>query len=455
MSERGGVAVKGTVLDTPVLGELRIRDQALLVVDDAGVVSAVLEPGDPGYQARVDLLRRSGRLIELDRGRYLLPGLVDLHIHAPQWPQMGKALDVSLAEWLEHYTFPLEAKYEDTGFAADVYESLVGAMLANGTTTAVYFATRHLEATQRLADICLEWGQRALVGRVAMDVADTDYYRDPSASQAIEETRRLIDYVQHRVGNEDGLVLPVITPRFIPSCSDELLRGLGAVAGETGCHIQTHCSESDWAHGYGIERFGQSDTTTYNEMGLLTRRTVLAHSNFVDSRDMDTIASAGAAIAHCPLSNVYFANAVFSLREALDRGVHVGLGTDISGGPGPSVFNAARNAVAASRIREDGTDASLPAEQRGRPGVRISSVEAFWLATTGGGIALDLPIGVLDPGYSFDAQVIDTAASDSDVLIWPEFDTEHDVLEKVVHNAGRRNVATVWVQGKLVKGTTG
>jgi guanine deaminase len=455
MSQPDGVAVKGTLVDTPVLGELRIREQALVIVDDAGVVTAVVESGDPGYPTRVDSLRRSGRLIELDSGQYLLPGLVDLHIHAPQWPQMGKALDVSLAEWLNDYTFPLEAKYADLGFATEVYESLVGAMLANGTTTAVYFATRHLEATQRLADICMERGQRALVGRVAMDIADTDYYRDSSAREAIEETRGLIDYVLRRAGNESGIVLPVITPRFIPSCSDEMLRGLGALAAETRCHIQTHCSESDWAHGYGIERFGHSDTTTYADMGLLTRRTVLAHSNFVDSGDMDTIAAAGAAVAHCPLSNVYFANAVFPLREALDRGVHVGLGTDISGGPGPSVFNAARNAVAVSRVREDGTDTSVPAAQRGISGARISSIEAFWMATTGGGIALDLPIGVLDPGYSFDAQVIDTAAPDSDVLVWSGLDTDHDVVEKIVHNAGRRNVATVWIQGKIVKGTAG
>lgn len=453
MDQAAAVAVLGTVIDAPVRGEVRVRSRALLLVDSGGAVAAVLQPSDSGYSAQVDMLRRSGRLVELTGSEYLLPGLVDLHIHAPQWPQMGKALDVSLAEWLMDYTFPLEARFAEVDFAVAVYESLVDALLANGTTTAVYFATRHLAATRILAEVCVEKGQRALVGRVAMDSPETcpDFYRDASAALAIAETRDLIDHIRRT--DSSGRVLPVITPRFIPSCTDELLLGLGEVAAQTGSHVQTHCSESDWAHRYGIDRFGQSDTVTYEEMGLLTRRTVLAHSNFISAADMQIIVDRGAAVAHCPLSNAYFANAVFPLREALDRGVHVGLGTDISGGPSPSVFNAARNAIVVSRTREDGTNASLSPEQRGIPGVRASSAEALWLATAGGGIALDLPVGILSPGYSFDAMVIDTDAPSSDVVVWSDFDTDIDVLEKIVHNAGRQNVRTVWVQGEVVGGT--
>ncbi len=425
MTTGGVFGVHGTAIDAPVLGELRIASRTLIVVDEMGSIAEVLTPGDPDYGARHQLLAAAGALVELADGEYLLPGLVDLHNHAPQWPQLGKALDVSLAEWLGGYTFPLESRYQDIEFATSVYESLVDAMLANGTTTAVYFATLHLPATQRLVDICIERGQRALVGRVAMDAPDTcpDYYRDSSAAVAIEETIALIDYIESQPGNTAGLLSPVVTPRFIPSCSDELLRGLGRVVTEFGCHVQTHCSESDWAHGYGLDRYGHSDTTTYRDFGLLTRRTVLAHSNFISPADMEIIAAAGAAVAHCPLSNVYFANAVFPTRQALDAGVHVGLGTDISGGPSPSLFNAAYNAVAASRLHEDGVDANLVAGDRGSPATRITFAEAFWMATTGGGIALDLPIGVFAGGYSFDAMILDTAVPDTDLLIWPELDS--------------------------------
>lgn len=454
----GGVfGVCGTAIDAPLLGELRISPGALIVVDETGLIAEVLTPGEAAYDARRQSLAAGGALVELSDGEYLLPGLVDLHNHAPQWPQLGKALDVTLAEWLDDYTFPLEARYQDIDFATTVYKSLVDAMLANGTTTAVYFATIHLPATQRLVDICIERGQRALVGRVAMDAPDAcpDYYRDVSAAVAVEQTVALIDYIKDHPGNKAGLLSPVVTPRFIPSCSDELLRGLGRVVAESGCHVQTHCSESDWAHAYGLDRHGHSDTTTYRDFGLLTRRTVLAHSNFVSPADLETIAITGAAVAHCPLSNVYFANAVFPTREALDAGVHVGLGTDISGGPSPSLFTAAYNAVAASRVREDGVNANLPAGERGSPASRITFAEAFWMATTGGGIALDLPIGVFAGGYCFDAMIVDTAAPNTDLLIWPELDSPEDIFQKIIHNASRHNVATVWVQGRKVRANRG
>lgn len=452
----GSFGVKGTTFDAPDLGQVRIREDALVVIDAEGSITQALESDDPGYAETEARLRREGSLTVLGEGQYLFPGFIDLHIHAPQWPQSGTALDVPLAEWLNTYTFPLEARYEDQRFARDVYGSLVESLLANGTTTAVYFATTHLPASRILADICLQRGQRALVGRVAMDSPETcpDFYRDPSARAAIEDTRALIDYVNGLPGNS-GLVRPIVTPRFVPSCTDELLGGLGDVVGETGAHVQTHCSESDWAHGYGLERFGRTDTATYDAFGLLTRRTVLAHSNLITLDDMDTIVAAGAAVAHCPLSNAYFANAVFPLRESLDRGLHVGLGTDISGGPATSIRRTMTDAVVASRMREDGVDATVDPSRRGVAGSRVTLAEAFWMATTGGGVALDLPVGLLSPGYAFDAMIIDTKVEDSDLLLWPSLDTGSDVFEKSMHHATRRNVVRVWVQGSEVRSVTG
>ncbi|MCP4964793.1 MAG: guanine deaminase [bacterium] len=446
-------AVVASVLDAPTRGELRVRHEALVTVDQAGIIVSVLDPSDSEYEQLRDRFARNGHLTELEEGQFLLPGLIDLHNHAPQWPQLGKALDVPLEVWLNRYTFPLEAKYADLGFAGEVYESLVDSMIGNGTTTAVYFATTHLPATKLLVDLCIEKGQRALVGKVAMDDPDgcPDFYRDESAATAIAATAELIDYVESHPGNRDGLVLPAITPRFIPSCTDELMAGLGELATHSSAHIQTHCSESDWAHSYGVSRFGQTDTATYRDFGLLTSKTVLAHSNFVNAQDLAMIADAGAAVAHCPLSNVYFANAVFPTRDAFAADVHIGLGTDVSGGPGPSVFSAAASAVAASRVREDGVDPIVTADERGVPDSRISFAEAFWMATTGGGEALRLPIGVLSPGYSFDAIAIDTAVPETDLNIWPDIDSSLDVLQKIINNTVRRNVSRVWIQGVLVK----
>jgi guanine deaminase len=277
------------------------------------------------------------------------------------------------------------------------------------------------------------------------------YYRDPSAQAAIDETISLIDYVQNHPNNPASLVLPVITPRFIPSCTDDLLRGLGDLANATSCHVQTHCSESDWAHQYGLERFGRTDTMTYQDFGLLTSRTVLAHCNFITDDDADAIIAAGAAVAHCPLSNVFFSNAVFPAREALDIGMHIGLGTDVSGGPNPSILNTSASAVVVSRAREDGVNAELPTTMRGAPGTRLTFAESLWMATTGGGLALGLPIGVLSPGYSFDAIAVDANISDSDLAFWPDLDSPRDMLQKIMNNGDRRNITNVWVQGQKVK----
>ncbi|WP_449542661.1 guanine deaminase [Enterobacter ludwigii] len=427
--------------------------ETLFCIDGSGTIVDIIQHNDGAFRHVRDAARKAGKLTELSSDQYLLPGLIDLHVHAPQWPQMGKALDKPLEKWLNDYTFPLEARYADVDFARRNYTELVSALLANGTTTAVYFATLHTESSVELARICLAQGQRALVGRVAMDDPSQcpDYYRDETAASAEAETRAFIRAVAELPGNTAKRVLPVITPRFIPSCTDDLLKRLGTVAKETGCHVQTHCSESDWEHGYVKERLGKTDTVALRDFGLLTPKTILAHSNHIEDDDADLIKKTGAGVAHCPLSNFYFANAVFPLRAMLDRGLNVGLGTDIAGGHSPSVFDACRHAITASKALNDGVDARIKPEHRGRPGSAVSFKEAFWLATAGAGGVLELPVGKLEVGYQFDAIVIDTRAAGSDIYIHPAEDQPEDKLQKIIFNARRNNISRVWVDGKAVK----
>eukprot|EP01035_Chromulina_nebulosa_P015215 gene15215-20158_t len=244
MSMRGR-SILASGFHAPVAGSVDSLEETLIAVDAAGTIAAVVRPADPRYHDAVRRAREEDGLVTLAAGRYLLPGFVDCHIHAPQYPQLGSALDVPLEVWLEKHTFPLESRYADIAFARRAYGLLVQDLIANGTTTALYFATIHQEATRALVDICLEKGQRALVGKVAMDHPENcpDYYRDPSVEAALDGTRALIDYVRAHPDNGDGRVLPVITPRFIPSCTDAALQGLGEIARDCGCHIQTHCSE--------------------------------------------------------------------------------------------------------------------------------------------------------------------------------------------------------------------
>lgn len=445
--------VKGTIIHTPVLGRVEIINDALVTVDDGGQILHVHRTDSSEYETCLATARVDDQFIELQRGQYLLPGLVDLHIHAPQWPQLGKALHLPLYDWLQQYTFPLEARYADLGFARTVYTSLVDNLLANGTTTATYFGTIHLEATKLLADICQELGQRAIVGKVVMDNPDEcpPFYRDDSCESSLDDTRAFVEYVSGIGGKDSDRVLPAVTPRFIPSCTDDALRGLGQIAQDYACHVQTHCSESDWEHDYVLDRHGLNDTRSLDQFGLLTDKTVLAHANLISSADMTTIRDRDCGIAHCPLSNIYFSNAVFPARKALDSGLTVGLGTDISGGPRADILSNCQAAVNASRSLEEGVDAGTDAASRGTPDSRIDYREAFWMATVGGARALDLQIGQISAGYSFDAIVVDTELPESNLATWDDLDAVDDVLQKIIYNADRRNIVRVWVQGKLLK----
>jgi guanine deaminase len=449
-------AYLGDALHTPVRGEVELLADALISVRGDGSISAIQCNASREARGEIERYEARGVLVRTRAGQYLLPGMVDLHVHAPQWPQLGKALDLPLEEWLQTYTFPLEARYSDPAFAQSEYESLVDGLLANGTTTALYFATIHLPATQRLVDICLRRAQRALIGRVAMDNPDQcpDFYRDSSAASAEAQTRAFIDYVRGLPGNEAGLVKPVITPRFIPSCTDELLRSLGVLARESGCHVQTHCSESDWEHHYVIERYGITDTAALDRLGLLGRHTVLAHGNFVSDADLAIIGARGAGVAHCPLSNVYFSDAILPLRHLLAQGIHVGLGTDIAGGASPSILENARHAVIASRYLEAGVDPGQSRAQRRRPDSRIDALTALWVATAGGGVALDLPIGIFKEGYQFDALLIE-GGSDRGNLRLQSSDSPADLVQKIIYHAGRSNIRAVWVANRQVHALTG
>jgi len=435
-----GRSIRGSFAHAPVRCELEILKDVVVSIAADGTIAAVTSAADGVPEDT----------IEVPDGQLILPGFVDLHIHAPQYPQLGMALDVPLEVWLGKYTFPLEAQYADLEFARLRYETLVSDLLASGTTTALYFATVHREATELLAEICLAAGQRALVGKVVMDdpASCPDYYRDASAELAVAETRAVIDHIRALPDNDR--VLPVITPRFIPSCTDAALSGLGKLAVECDCHVQTHCSESDWAHGYALDRYGKTDTAALDGFGLLGRKTVLAHSVFLTEADMAAVRARGAGVAHCALSNMYFGNAVFPLRRALEKGLHVGLGTDISGGPSGSMLEACRATAQASRLLEDGVDATDSRETRGVPNSRIDMLTAFHLATAGGGVALDLPVGLFRPGYHFDALLVDPAADAGTIRLFGA--DPADRVEQILYTASRPNIAATFVGGDLVSG---
>ena len=445
---RPALVVVGTAYHAPTPEALEVLADVAIVIEADGTIVGVHPVASTEAASAV---AKALQVVRLAPSQRLLPGLVDLHIHAPQWPQLGTGLDLTLERWLFEHTFPLEARYADHQFAADVWQHMVPTLLAHGTTTAVYFATVDEQSTRMLAEQCVKFGQRAFIGRVAMDHPEgtPEWYRDPSAAAGIEASHASIEAIRS-VGGDHAIVQPIITPRFVPACTDELLAGLGALATTTGVLVQTHCSESDWAHTVVHERFGKSDATVLRDMGLLREGTVLAHANFLSDDDMGTVRLAAAGVAHCPQSNSYFANAVFPVRHALALGVKVGMGTDVAGGAHPGLLGQCSMAVASARMLEDGVDPRRPANERGTPGARIDAVTAFHLATAGGGDVLGIPVGRFQVGQQFDAFVVETAGSPTGMRRWDGIDTEDRLFEKIVHLAGPADIRTVWVSGRCV-----
>ncbi len=439
----------GTVVQAPTPAALEVLRDVAVEVDAEGTILGVHHPGSASAEAA---LAAAESVVRLRPEQRLLPGLVDLHVHAPQWPQLGTGLDLPLERWLFEHTFPLEARYADGEFAQRVWDDMVPTLLAHGTTTAVYFSSVHEEATLRLATACSTHGQRALVGRVAMDHPDgtAAWYRDADPATAVEASARSVEAIR-ALG--DPLVRPAVTPRFVPACSDAALRDLAELAQATGAHVQTHCSESDWEHQHVLDRFGRSDATVLRELGLLREHTVLAHGDHLGDADLDLTREAGGGVAHCPLSNSYFANAVFPTRRALERGVRVGLGTDVAGGSHPGLLPQCAHAVTVSRMLDDGVDARVPAAGRGAPGSRIDTLTAFHLATAGGAEVLGLPVGHLAPGRAFDAFAVALDRPGGALRVWAEVDDELRIFEKVVRLAGPSDITDVWVAGRRVAGT--
>ena len=198
-----------------------------------------------------------------------------------------------------------------------------------------------------------------------------------------------------------------------------------------------------------LERHGASDTSSLESFGLLRDHSVLAHGSHLTEQDIHVAATAGAGVAHCPISNSYFANATFPLARALESGLRVGLGSDVAGGSQSNLFRQCEHAVTVSRMLEDGVDASVRPEERGVSSSRVDIPTAFWTATAGGAELLGIPVGVLAEGFMFDAIAVDIGANSS-AGVWPEFDDWPRIFEKLIRCSTAADITRVWVDGSEV-----
>ncbi len=274
-----------------------------------------------------------------------------------------------------------------------------------------------------------------------MDRNSPDSYREPSWEASLAATREFVEYAEARGG---ALVRPIVTPRFAISCSDELMRGLGALAAEKGLPVQSHISENcaEIAFTRELHPENRDYADVYGSRGLLTARTIMAHGVHLSEAELAQFAAAGAGVSHCPRSNLALCSGLAPVRRLLQRGLRVGLGTDMSGGPSASLWDAMRGAVETSAAVSFGSPELAPLSYR----------EALHLGTLGGAALVGMAdrLGSFAPGKWFSAQVIDPAAGTFDA--YPaQGETAGDLFQKCFYLLDDRNIAQVYVKGRRVK----
>ncbi|KAI9356593.1 hypothetical protein BD770DRAFT_389661, partial [Pilaira anomala] len=325
----------GTLVHSLSLTELEIVKNGVLVVDnEKGVIVQVEKDVNDLDDYLETSLYQNAQVHKLGDEQFLVPGFVDTHAHAPQYMFAGSGMDLQLLEWLESHVFPCESAFKDVEHATTAYTKVIKRFLLNGTTTCSWFATIHLGACKKLVDIIEDLGQRAYIGKVNMDQNSPDYYIE-STESSLDDTRAFIEYVQEK---KNHLVTPVVTPRFAITCSTELMQGLGQLANDYNVPIQTHLCENHDEIDFSCSLFKDSKdyTSIYDDHQLLTERSYMAHCVHMTDEEITVLADRKTGVAHCANSNFSLHSGVCDVRRFLDKGVKVGLGTDVAGGFSPS-----------------------------------------------------------------------------------------------------------------------
>lgn len=417
-------ALKGQICYATGLHELQIVEGGYLLCED-GMSMGVCRELPEGWE-EVSVQDYGDRII--------IPGLVDLHLHAPQYAFRGMGMDLELLDWLNAITFPEEAKYGNLEYAESAYRIFAENLRKGATTRAVIFATIHLAATELLMELLDESGLKVMVGKVNMDRNSPDILREADAETSAEDTVRWLERTAGKYRN----VRPILTPRFIPSCTDELMAKLKEIQRKYHLPVQSHLSENPGEVGWVQELCPESEFygDAYDRFGLFGGedcQAVMAHCVYSDEREQERIKERGVWVAHCPESNINLSSGVAPVRQFLDKGIRVGLGSDLAGGSSDSIFRAMAHAVQASKMRWRMEDESL---------APLTIEEAFYMATKGGGSFFG-KVGSFEPGYELDAVVLDDGG-----LKHPQPLSVRERLERICYLSDDRQIAAKYVAGE-------
>ena len=421
------------------------RGTVLHCVDDPGEQSdpsawECFEDGllivDGGRIARVGdaepLLAEAGSDVDVVdyRGKLIVPGFIDCHVHFSQLDIIG-SFGEQLLDWLNRYAFPEEAKFADPGHAREVAEVFVEELLRNGTTSALVFGTVHAHSADAIFEVAAAKNMRLIAGKVLMDTHCPEKLRDDPAS-AYADSKALIEKWHGR-----GRLGYAITPRFALTSSGEQLAAAGRLADEyPDVWVHTHLAEN-MEEVREIARLfpdSRSYLDVYDRFGLLRERSVFAHCLHMDAIDRGTMAAKQGAAAFCPTSNLFLGSGLFDLPRMREAGIHCGLGTDVGGGTSLSLLRTASEAYKVLHLQEH----ALPA------------MRALYLATLGAAEALDLDayIGNFAAGKEADFVVLDYEGSALTARRTAAAGSIEEKLFALMTLADDRNVAATYVLGR-------
>ena len=402
------------------------KEKARFEVLENGYIAVNSDGRVLGVAADKALLECDGAVVVDFGDKLLIPAMNDLHLHAPQYRNQGLAMDLELIEWLQRYTYPEEMKYADTEYAERMYRRLVRDLWRFGTMRSCVFASSHTASTLVLMRLFKEAGMGALVGKVAMN-------RNCPA-ELLESVEEMVAGYEAIINNNSTHVRPIVTPRFVPSCTPEMLRACGELAAKYQLPVQSHLSENkdEMALVQRLENSWYGDV--YNRYGLFGQTpTVMAHCVFSQGEELRLIKRNDVLVAHCPSSNINLSTAIAPIRHFLDEGVRVGLGSDISGGHDLSIFRIMLYAIQVSKAFYNQHAEYAP----------LTLSEAFWMATKSAGKFFG-NVGSFEPGYEFDALVIDDSDLNHDNY------SLRERLERYIYLGDDRQIAHRFCSGKEI-----
>ena len=331
-------AIKGNIIYAETPGELTVMPDSWIVTE-GGIIRGIFS----------ELPERYAAAEATDYGDMIItPSFTDLHLHAPQYPMLGLGMDLELLGWLNKYAFPTEAMFSDAGYARRVYSKLARALIERGTTRVCIFSSLHREATNILMDELEKAGVTGYAGKVNMDRNGSEELIE-TTEESVAETRLFIEENKDR-----KLIKPILTPRFTPSCTNELMEELGKIAAEyPDIPVQSHLSENTDEMKWVKELHPDCAQywETYDKYGLWKNRTVMAHCVYSDERERAAMKKAGVWAVHCPDSNTCIASGIAPVRTMLKEGVKVAMGSDIAGGAKLSMLDVATEAIRVSKLR--------------------------------------------------------------------------------------------------------